>query len=60
MNNLEKLVKSVKEMRELQRMYFKSKDWSDLTRAKSKEREVDALIVKIENPDIFENDTQGK
>lgn len=53
-NQLQDLVKAVKEMRSLQRIYFKSRDFGDLTRSKNKEKEVDALIVKIENPDIFD------
>lgn len=44
-------LKTVKEMRNAQKAYFKIKGFSELNKAKSLERKVDALIAEIECTD---------
>lgn len=51
----EKFKERVKEMREAQKNYFKSRDSFWLARAKSLEKEVDTELQKPSNPTLFNN-----
>lgn len=45
---------AVKEMRQNQKMYFKSRDYSDLDKSKKSEKEVDLMLVRFnEAPTLF-------
>lgn len=44
------LYNAVKDMREWQRAYFRSRSCESLQRAKASEKEVDRIINELENP----------
>ncbi|MES2395841.1 MAG: hypothetical protein V4549_07550 [Bacteroidota bacterium] len=47
-------IKAVKVMRQNQKAYFKSRDFSDLDRSKKSEREVDLMLVQFDAaPTLF-------
>lgn len=47
-------IKAVKEMRQNQKSYFKSRDYSDLDKSKKSEKQVDLMLVKFgEAPTLF-------
>ena len=47
-------ITTVKEMRQNQKMYFKSRDYSDLDKAKKCERKIDLMLVQFgEAPTLF-------
>lgn len=48
--SLVSLYRAVKDMREWQRAYFRSRSGESLQRAKSSEKEVDRIINELENP----------
>lgn len=48
----ETLLKATREMRKLQKEYFKTRDRGILQQSKDKEREVDNLI-RVQEPDLF-------
>jgi hypothetical protein len=47
------LLKHVKEMRALQKDYFRTRDKNILVLSKQKEKEIDKLIHDIENPTLI-------
>lgn len=57
MSDLEKLLAAVRSMRDWQKTYFKTRSPEALQRAKLAEKEVDALVQKIDNPN---QPTQGE
>lgn len=48
MNN--PFVIKVKELRKAQKKYFQTRNYNDLNKAKTLEKEVDAMINEFENP----------
>ena len=50
---MNKLVTAVKNMRQLQKEYFKTRDLDVLSRSKVAEKEVDRLLEELENPGLF-------
>lgn len=47
-------INAVKEMRQNQKSYFKSRDYSDLLKSKKSEKEVDLMLVKFDAaPTLF-------
>lgn len=47
-------ITAVKEMRQNQKAYFKSRDFSDLERSKKSERQVDLMLVQFNQaPTLF-------
>lgn len=53
MQELERIIKLVGDMRVAQKEYFKSRSAASLSKSKSLERAVDAEIIKYKNPNIF-------
>ena len=54
---LVRLRKTVREMRNKQREYFRTRNQSTLTEAKQAEREVDAILDEIDNIDKPKQET---
>ncbi len=53
-DKIAEFIVAVKEMRQNQKMYFKSRDYSDLDKSKKSEREVDLMLVRFnEAPTLF-------
>lgn len=48
--SLVSLYRAVKDMREWQRAYFRSRSGESLQRAKASEKEVDRIINELDNP----------
>lgn len=44
---------ATKKMRDLQKKYFKTRDYKVLTESKSQEKRVDEMINNIDNPSLF-------
>ena len=51
---IQDFIVAVKEMRQNQKSYFKSRDFSDLNKSKKSEKEVDLMLVKFNQaPTLF-------
>lgn len=48
-----RLIEAVREMRDLQKKYFATRDRAVLNEARKAEKEVDALLKEIEHPGLF-------
>ena len=49
-----RLIEAVREMRDLQKKYFTTRDRAVLSEARKAEHTVDALLEEIEHPGLFE------
>lgn len=47
---MNQFLKLVKDLRKAQKKYFQTRNFNDLKKAKQLEKEVDEMIVKLENP----------
>lgn len=54
-SKLKTFIDLVAEMRQNQRHYFKSRDYTDLDKSKKSERRVDAMIIELNSsPKLFD------
>lgn len=55
---MNEFINLVKELRKSQKKYFRTRNYNDLNIAKQLEKDVDAMIIELENPqqNLFKDD----